>query len=111
MLNAEQLEKVVALLHALHACPERSGREVRTMATIRAFLEKNTSLEVTDMGGWLLASRFEGTTCPPSAFGRTWTHCPRATGPVTGAGTTGTAPFCAGWGCCWRGGAWAETST
>ena len=32
MLSAEQLEKVIALRHTLHACPERSGREVRTMA-------------------------------------------------------------------------------
>ena len=35
MLSAEQLEKVIALRHTLHACPERSGREVRTMAAIR----------------------------------------------------------------------------
>ena len=68
MLNAEQLEKVVALRHTLHACPERSGQEVRTMAAIRAFLEQNTSLEVTDMGGWLLASHFEGDGLPAVGF-------------------------------------------
>ncbi|MBQ6346929.1 MAG: M20/M25/M40 family metallo-hydrolase [Clostridia bacterium] len=60
MLDSEQLEKIVALRHTLHACPERSGREVQTMAAIRAFLEQNTSLEIRDMGGWLLASHFEG---------------------------------------------------
>ena len=68
MLSAEQLEKVIALRHALHACPERSGREVRTMAAIRAFLEQNTSLEIRDMGGWLLASHFEGDDLPAIGF-------------------------------------------
>ena len=64
MLNAEQLERVVALRRALHGCPERSGQESRTMATIRAFLEENTSLKARDMGGWLLATHFEGDGLP-----------------------------------------------
>ena len=68
MLSAEQLEKVIALRHTLHACPERSGREVRTMAAIRAFLEQNTSLAIRDMGGWLLASHFEGDDLPAVGF-------------------------------------------
>ncbi len=68
MLNAEQLEKVVALRRALHACPERSGREARTMATIRAFLESHTALETEDMGGWLLATHFEGDDLPAIGF-------------------------------------------
>lgn len=60
MLNAEQLAKIVTLRQALHDCPERSGREVRTMATIRAFMDENTTLKTEDMGGWLLATHFEG---------------------------------------------------
>ena len=46
MLNAAQLEKIVALRRRLHACPERSGHETATSAAIRAFLEENTSLAV-----------------------------------------------------------------
>ena len=55
MLNESQLEKIVALRRRLHQCPERSGRETRTLAAIREFLARNTTLEVRDMGGWLLA--------------------------------------------------------
>ena len=68
MLNANQLEKVVALRRALHECPERSGHETRTTATIRTFLQENTSLEVRDMGGWLLASHWEGESLPAIGF-------------------------------------------
>ena len=68
MLDTEQLEKIVALRHSLHACPERSGREMRTMATIGAFIEENTSLEIRDMGGWLLATHFEGDGLPAVGF-------------------------------------------
>lgn len=68
MLNAEQLEKVVALRRALHACPERSGQERRTMSAVRAFLEAHTSLEVRDMGGWLLATHWEGDGLPAVGF-------------------------------------------
>ena len=68
MLNATQLEKIVELRHALHACPERSGCEARTMATLRAFLEENTSLRVEDMGGWLLATHWEGDGLPTLGF-------------------------------------------
>ena len=68
MLNAEQLEKAVALRRALHGCPERSGHEKRTMTTIRAFLEQNTTLATADMGGWLLATHFEGDGLPAVGF-------------------------------------------
>ena len=68
MLNEEQLKKVVALRHALHACPERSGHEARTMAAIRAFLSENTTLELRDMGGWLLATHREGEGLPEIGF-------------------------------------------
>ena len=68
MLDAGQLERVVALRKKLHACPERSGREARTMEAIRAFLAANTTLAVMDMGGWLLASHIEGEDLPAVAF-------------------------------------------
>lgn len=68
MLNVDQLEKVVALRRRLHACPERSGRETETLAAIRAFLTENTSLELEDRGGWLLATHREGDQLPSIGF-------------------------------------------
>lgn len=68
MLNERQLQSVIALRQRLHACPEHSGREARTMATIRGFLAENTTLELRDMGGWLLASHREGEGLPSIAF-------------------------------------------
>lgn len=68
MLNAEQLNKTVALRRRLHECPERSGQERRTMATIRAFLEEHTSLTLEDRGGWLLATHREGDDLPSVGF-------------------------------------------
>ncbi len=68
MLKANQLEKIVALRQGLHACPERSGHETRTMATIAAFLTENTSLALWDMGGWLLATHWEGDGMPAVGF-------------------------------------------
>ena len=68
MLNECQMEAVVALRRQLHACPERSGQEARTMAIIRQFLAENTSLTVRDMGGWLLATHWEGDGMPGMCF-------------------------------------------
>lgn len=42
----ELLQKIVQLRHALHACAEPSGREVRTAAKLRRFLAEHTSLEL-----------------------------------------------------------------
>ena len=68
MLNANQLESVIALRRTLHGCPELSGRERHTKATIRAFLTAHTSLEVRDMGGWLLATHMEAEGLPWIGF-------------------------------------------
>lgn len=68
MLNGNQLDKVVALRRALHQCPERSGRERKTMTAIRTFLAENTSLDVRDMGGWMLATHWEGDGLPAIGF-------------------------------------------
>ena len=64
MLNADQLARVAALRRRLHDCPERSGHEARTKSEIAAFLRENTSLQVRDMGAWLLARRVEGEDLP-----------------------------------------------
>ncbi len=68
MLNTNQLRQIVDLRRRLHACPERSGRETKTMAAIRGFLEENTSLRVEDMGGWLLATHWEADGLPEMGF-------------------------------------------
>ena len=68
MLTDKQLKRVVALRQRLHDCPERSGREVRTMALIRDFLNENTTLDVQDRGGWLLAIHREGAGLPSIGF-------------------------------------------
>ena len=68
MLTDHQLEEVAALRRRLHACPERPGQETRTRAVLTAFLRENTSLEVRDMGGWLLATHFEGEALPHMGF-------------------------------------------
>ena len=68
MLDTARLERIVQLRRALHALPERSGHEIKTMAALRGFLEANTSLTVRDMGGWLLACHDEGEGLPTLAF-------------------------------------------
>lgn len=67
-MTAEALEIIVALRRRLHRCPELSGQEARTMRTLWDFLEAHTALELTDMGGWLLAAHREGDGLPTLAF-------------------------------------------
>jgi len=81
MLNERQLDAVTALRRRLHACPERSGKETRTQATLRAFLEENTRLAVRDMGGWLLASHIEGEGLPAVGFRADMDALPVENGP------------------------------
>ncbi len=54
-MKKEHLEKIIGLRHKLHAHPELSMAETGTKAAIRAFLERNTSLEVVGRGAWLYA--------------------------------------------------------
>lgn len=68
MLTPSQIAAVTELRGRLHACPERSGHEVRTLQTIRRFLSENTTLTVEDMGGWLLATHWEGDGLPTLGF-------------------------------------------
>ncbi|MDO4867068.1 MAG: amidohydrolase [Clostridia bacterium] len=68
MLTPSQIEAITGLRIQLHACPERSGQEVQTLQTIRRFLAENTTLAVEDMGGWLLATHWEGDDLPTLGF-------------------------------------------
>lgn len=52
--------RIVDLRARLHACPELSGHEVRTLETIHDFLKENTSLRLEALDGWLLATHWEG---------------------------------------------------
>lgn len=44
------LELIIGLRKQLHNCPEISGQEVKTKATLKAFLQKHTTLEIQDCG-------------------------------------------------------------
>ncbi len=56
-MNQANLQKALALRHALHAHPEMSGRETWTKAYLMDFLRQNTShLELVDMGSWFYAA-------------------------------------------------------
>lgn len=68
MLDERQLEQVAELRRRLHDCPERSGRERRTLSAIRDFLARNTTLRLEDRGGWLLATHDEGEGLPRIGF-------------------------------------------
>lgn len=57
---AEPQERLLAALRArLHACPEVSGREVKTKAALMRFLEEHTTLDLVDCGGWFYAAHRE----------------------------------------------------
>lgn len=98
MLNANQLNMVMALRRALHGCPERSGHEARTMATIRTFLHENTSLEVRDMGGWLLATHWEGDSLSAIGFRADMDALPAGDGARHGCGHDGHSAMLCGLG-------------
>ena len=68
MLNAEQMARIVALRCRLHEAPELSGREARTRALLAEFLRRNTTLDVREGEGWLLATHREGENLPTLAF-------------------------------------------
>ena len=81
MIHENLLQQVVELRHALHRCPERSGQERQTLATIQGFLGDNTSLSVRDMGGWLLATHWEGDNLPAIGFRADMDALPAGTPP------------------------------
>lgn len=60
------LKQIAQLRSALHACPEASGREIRTKAMLMEFLLANTSLELHDCGDGFYAAHREATVCRPA---------------------------------------------
>ena len=68
-MNTQNLEKLLALRAALHACPEVSGQEVRTKALLMDFLRENTTLELHPCGaGFYAAHREPGASRPAAAL-------------------------------------------
>lgn len=67
-MRADIIERITALRAELHACPELSGREARTLQVLRDFLKDNTTLRLEPRDGWLLAEHFEGEGLPTLAF-------------------------------------------
>ena len=60
------LDLVVRLRHALHACPEVSGRETRTKALLMDFLKTNTTLTLHPCGDGFYAAHREADAVKPS---------------------------------------------
>lgn len=60
--------KILSLRARLHATPELSGHERRTLEAIYGFLRENTSLSLELMDGWLLATHWEGDGLPEIGF-------------------------------------------
>lgn len=68
-MHPENLQKAIALRHALHAHPELSGQETWTKAYLMDFLRRNTRhLEIIDMGSWFYAAYRSGATQRGIAF-------------------------------------------
>ena len=66
-MNTQNLEKLLSLRAALHACPEVSGQEVRTKALLMDFLRENTSLELHPCGAGFYAAHREPNAARPAA--------------------------------------------
>ena len=54
-MRKENLEKIIALRHELHMCPELSMDERNTARLIKEFLSRNTSFRIIDRGNWFYA--------------------------------------------------------
>ena len=80
---------IPSLRATLHACPEPSGHESRTLSLLRQFLENHTALTVRDMGGWLLATHHEGDGLRTLAFRADMDAIPGEDGPRHGCGHDG----------------------
>ena len=62
------MDRIRALRAQLHACPELSGHETRTLDTLEAFLRENTTLTVERRPEGLLATHWEGDGLPTLGF-------------------------------------------
>ena len=67
-MNIALVEQITELRRRLHACPERSGMEQRTLQTLCAFLREHTTLTPEIHDGWLHAVHFEGDDLPAIGF-------------------------------------------
>ena len=69
-ISRENLEKITALRHRLHAHPDLSLREGGTIGILQGFLRENTALELVGREGWFYAVKrpAAGTAAPPIAF-------------------------------------------
>lgn len=54
-MDQNTYEKIKSLRKALHEIPEKSGFEQKTMALLKNFITKNTTLKITDRDGWFYA--------------------------------------------------------
>ena len=68
-MTNQQLQLIESLRHALHQCPEISGRETRTEALLQQFLREHTTLELLPCGeGFYAAHREENAPKPAIAL-------------------------------------------
>ena len=68
-MTEEQRSLIFDLRHALHACPEVSGQEIRTKALLQQFLREHTTLELHSCGeGFYAAHREESPAKPAIAL-------------------------------------------
>ena len=62
------LSPILALRHTLHSIPELSGRETKTMETLKAFLRSHTTCTIHEQDGWFYARRDISPDLPTLAF-------------------------------------------
>lgn len=67
-MNEENLKKITALRHELHAHPELSMQEKDTARRIRRFLQDHTTFQVVDCGSWFYAVKPGRGEAAPAAF-------------------------------------------
>lgn len=67
-MERNNLEKVIALRHELHAHPELSSQETWTKKRLMDWLRENTRLDVVDRDHWFYALYTSGTDKPNIAF-------------------------------------------
>ena len=67
-MDERLIAEVTSLRHALHACPELSGQERVTRATLEGWLRTHTTLELHPCGGGFYAAHREGDGLPGIAL-------------------------------------------
>ncbi len=69
-ISQENLDRITALRHLLHSCPDLSLQETGTIGILKDFLRENTDLEICDRDGWFYAVKRPSAApaAPPVAF-------------------------------------------